>query len=209
MTRRHGGSRGSQFALGIAGNCPRGPIMRIPITFNSSVATNNQPDTGSASSPVMDSVQECVESHGEKHLKSDSISRRAPHEPPSKAITPIQRIEIVGVGGDGERYLVHAADLTDMGSCRKFEAMLDYCFDRTSEKPGSTLENVPELLDFSIDLEQMLANGESLQQDRPKGTLLNFELPPHMKTSSGDNSQGPAKVIEFRRPQSFNGSHSR
>ena len=183
--------------------------MRIPITFNSSIATNDQPDTGSASSPVVPSVQKCIESDSEQRVNSVSVSSHAAHGLRSIAITPIQRIEIVGVGGDGERYLVHASDLTDMDSCRKFEAMLDYCFDRTSEKPRSPQEELPELLDFSIDLEQMLANGGSLQQDRPKGTLLNFELPPHMKTSSGDNSRGPAKVIEFRRPQSLNGSHSR
>lgn len=182
--------------------------MRIPITSNSSVANNQQPELGSASSLVMDSVQKCVESDSEQHVKSDSISRRAADEQRSKAITPIQRIEIVGVGGDGERYLVHAADLTDMDSCRKFEAVLDYCSDRTSEKPGSPQEELPELLDFSIDLEQMLTNGEPVAQDRPKGTLLHFGLPPHMKISSGDYSRGPAKVIEFRRPQSLNGSHS-
>lgn len=164
---------------------------------------------GSASSPAMDSAQKCVESDREQHVKSDSISGHAAHEQRSKAITPIQRVEIVGVGSDGERYLVHVADLTDMDSCRKFEAVLDYCLDRTSEKPDSPHEELRELLDFSIDLEHMLANGEPVQQDRPKGTLLNFELPPYMKTSPGANSRGPAKVIEFRQPQPLNGSHSR
>jgi len=181
--------------------------MRIPITSNSSIATNNQRALGSAASPATDSVQKCVESDREQHAKSDSISPAA-HEQRSKAVTPIQRVEIVGVGGDGERYLVHVADLTDMDSCRKLEAVLDYCFDRTSERPGSPQEELPELLDFSIDLERMLANGEPVLQDRPKGTLLNFELTPPMKTSSGANSRGPAKVIEFRQPWSLNGSNS-
>ena len=183
--------------------------MRIPITSNSSIATNNQPPMGSASSPATDSVQRCDESESEQHQKGDLISNHAARERRSEPITPIQRIEIVGVGGDGERYLVHAMDLADMDSCRKFEAVLDYCFDRTGERSGAPQDELPELLDFSIDLERMLANGEPVLQGRPKGIVLNFEPPPHVKTSSGDNSRGPAKVIEFRRPQSLNGSHSR
>ena len=182
--------------------------MRIPITSNSSIATNNQPPMGSASSRATDSVQRCDESDSEQHQKGDLISNHAALEWRSEPITPIQRIEIVGVGGDGERYLVHAMDLADMDSCRKFEAVLD-CFDRTGERSGAPQDELPELLDFSIDLERMLANGEPVLQGRPKGILLNFEPPPHVKTSSGDNSRGPAKVIEFRRPQSLNGSHSR
>ena len=183
--------------------------MRIPITSNSSIATNNQPAMGSASSPATDSVPKCDESDSVQHQKGDLITNQAARERRSEPITPIQRIDIVGVGGDGERYVVYAMDLADMDSCRKLEAVLELCFDRTSERSGSPQDELPELLDFSIDLEKMLADREPVLQDRPKGTVLNFELPPHVKTSSGDNSRGPAKVIEFRRPQFLNGNHSR
>lgn len=181
--------------------------MRIPITFNSSIATNDQRDTGSTSSPVTDSARKLVESDSEQAFTSDSINSHAARERPSKPTPPIRWLELVGFGDDGERYLVYAADLNNMDSCRKFEAVLDYCFDGRSGKPGSPQDELPELLDFSIDLEKMLANGEPLQQDRPKGILLNFELPPHMNTESGANSRGPARIIDFRRSQFLNRRH--
>jgi hypothetical protein len=71
-----------------------------------------------------------------------------------------------------------------------------------------------ELLDFSVDIEQMLASGDSLQQDRPKCKVLQFELPAHMKAvppanlvNSSNSTGKAAQVIEFRRPDEERGFH--
>jgi hypothetical protein len=53
----------------------------------------------------------------------------------------------------------------------------------------------------------MLVSGDSLQQDRPKCKVLQFELPAHMKAvppanlvNSSTSTGKAAQVIEFRRP---------
>ena len=192
--------------------------MRIPVTSNSSIAKNQQPDIGSTSSPVMNSVQKHAESGIGQHLKSDFMSQSAVHERPNEPAhpsEPIRRFEIAGVCSDGGRHLLQVVDLADVDSFRKLGAILDCAFDGAADQPcasSSQPEDSAELLDFSIDLEQMLANKHSPEQDRPKGILLKFESLAHMKTAPGGNSRrlststgSPAKVIEFRRPQSFNG----
>jgi hypothetical protein len=69
-------------------------------------------------------------------------------------------------------------------------------------------DEVPDLLDFSIDIEQLLAGSDSLQPARLTDNVLKFEVPLHRKESvcarlvNSSNSTGAAaKLIEFRRPE--------
>jgi hypothetical protein len=103
--------------------------MRTPVTPDSLI---EQPKVVSAASPEIDPVQHHVEHDLEKRLQTDLISNDAPHEQ-SKLIplsTPRRCREIAGTCSGGERYVVQVFDLADMDS--------------------------NELLDLSIDIEQML-----------------------------------------------------
>jgi hypothetical protein len=100
------------------------------------------------------------------------------------------------------RHLVQEVNLAD--------AILVCRLNRRATNPESSAlhekEELPELLDFSIDIEKILGSCDSLQQERPKGRVLKWEVPVHMKTMppansvTSSNSTGTAKVIEFRRP---------
>ena len=168
--------------------------MRMPITSDS---LTGQPGVGSAPSPEVDTVQHRAEDALEKRLAADSICDHAPHESsnPIPLNTSIRRHKTVGICGACGRHLMPKVDPGD---------------DSARDEPGVLSspqeEELPELLDFSINIEQMLASGDSLQQDRPKGKLLKFEVPEHMravppvKLVDSSNSMGTAaKVIEFRR----------
>lgn len=175
--------------------------MRIPVNSNS---LTEQPGVASAPSPEVVTVQHHLEDAMETRSKIDFISDRASNEwrKPIVFSTPIRWSEIVGAC---EGHVVQEVDLTD--------TILGCRFNGERNEPGvlsspqEEQDELPELLDFSIDVERMLACGESLQQDRPKGKLLNFEVPAHMKTvspaklvNSSDSTGTAAKVIEFRRP---------
>ncbi|HEY4045626.1 MAG TPA: hypothetical protein VGM27_02065 [Acidobacteriaceae bacterium] len=144
-------------------------------------------------------------------MKTDFISDH-PSRERGKLIpwnTPIRRRESVGTYGGGARHLVQVIDLADIDSWRDLEAILNCRFDSARHEPAVLLspqEALPDLLDFSIDIEQMLTNGDSLQHDPPKGKVLKFELPAHMKAvapanlvNSSNSTGTAAKVIEFRR----------
>lgn len=128
--------------------------MRTPVNPDSLI---EQLQPFSAPSPEIDPAQHHVEHDLETRFQTDFISNDALHEQ-SKLIplsTPRRCREIAGTCAAGERHVVQVFDLADIDST--------------------------ELLDFSIDIEQMLASGDSLQQDRPKCKVLQFELPAHMK----------------------------
>lgn len=192
--------------------------MRTPITSDFLVERCGM---GSVPSPEMDTVQHRVEDVVEKSLRTDLMSDHASHErnKPIPLSTPIPWRDVVGSHGDGERYLVQVVDLADIGSPGNLPAIPGSRFDSARDENGvlsSRQEALPELLDssidslldFSIDIEGLLAKRDSVEQDRPKGKLLKFELPARMKgvpparLVDSSNSTGTApKVIEFRRPE--------
>jgi hypothetical protein len=187
--------------------------VRIPITI---ISSTEQPGVGSAPSPELHTVKQHVQGANENYLKTDYISDHLAHElsEPIPLSTPTRWNENVDTRGTGEQCLVQVVDLADMVSQRDLEGILD----RRSDTPRDQLElfsspqeALPELLDFSIDIEQILASGDSLQQDRPKGKLLKFEQAAHLKAvppvdvvDSSNSTRTPAKIIEFRRPESLN-----
>jgi hypothetical protein len=80
---------------------------------------------------------------------------------------------------------------------------------RTTKPEFATLhekEELPDLLDFNIDIEKILDGSDSLPQERPKGRVLKWEVPAYMTAMppanfvNSSNSTRAAKVIEFRRP---------
>jgi hypothetical protein len=180
--------------------------MRIPITPDSSIERHE-----------VVTMQHHIEDDLENRTQASVMSDDLPNEH-SKLVplsTPIPWCEIAGTSGAGQRYRVHVIDLADVDSKLNLEATLGCRVDSERDDagdPSSPQEAVPELLDFSIDIEQMLGNGDSVQQDRPRGKVLKFELPAHMKAmppASLVNSGKPARVIEFRRPEgerAFRGS---
>ena len=128
--------------------------MRTPVNPESLI---EQLELFSAPAPEIAPVQHHVEHDIEKRFRTDFISNDALHEQ-SKLIpssTPRRCREIAGTCGAGERQVAQVFDLADI--------------------------DFTELLDFSIDIEQMLASGDSLQQGRAKCKVLQFELPAHMK----------------------------
>jgi hypothetical protein len=147
---------------------------------------------GSALFPQMDSVQLDVLAGIEKRLvlQADSISNHAPDERRRKLIPwskLIRSLEIAGAGGANEPHPAQVVDLAEMDSWRDLEAILDCGFDH--------------------------ARDESRVLSR-KGEMLKFEPPPYMKAVHprnlvASNSTGTsARVLEFRRHESFNGRHS-
>jgi hypothetical protein len=118
------------------------------------------------------------------------------------------------VAGGGESHLVQVFDLTEVDSWRAVGAFTAVRFDdtrRDAEIPSSQAEELPELLDFSIDLEGILAEADALKPPRAPGKVLKFERPAHMKAapradlSNATSTTGlTARVLEFPRPEDRN-----
>jgi hypothetical protein len=139
-------------------------------------------------------------------MRTPVTSESALHEV-SKPIpwnTRLRWHQIASISGAGGRHPVPEANLAD--------AMLDCRSDSAPDDPGLAApcerEELPDLLDFSIDIEQLLAGSGSLQQARLDGKVLKFEVPLHMKgvrsanlVDSSSSAGAAAKVIEFRRPE--------
>ena len=182
----------------------RESTMQTPVTSESLTTLADQQGTDSARSSEVETPQAHVTHTMEKPSKTDFTSGQPLHER-SKPIpfnAPTGPHEIVDSYAPYGRHLVQGANLADgIVICR---------LSRRATKPEFTAphetEEFPELLDFSIDIEEILGSSDSLQQERPKGRVLKFEVPPHMKAMppasfvKPSNSTGAAKVIEFRRP---------
>jgi hypothetical protein len=176
--------------------------MQTPVTSESLTTLADQQRTDSARSSEVETPQANVTHTMEKHSKTDLTSGQPLHER-SKLIPfdiPTGQHEIVD--SYAPYGVVQGANLADpIVICR---------LSRRATKPEFTspheTEEFPELLDFSIDIEEILGSSDSLQQERPKGRLLKWEVPLHMKAMppasfvKPSNSTGVAKVIEFRRP---------
>jgi hypothetical protein len=159
----------------------------------------------SASLPEMYAVQHGVQDGMEKCSSRDA---EVPHELRSKLIpwrNLIRSLEVVGTSLDSEPHVVQVVDLAEMDSWRDVEAILGCGLDSAGDESGVInlpQETSPELLDLDIDIERSLDR----EQNRPKGKLLMFELPPHTnpvppRILFASNSTGtPAKVIGFRPP---------
>jgi hypothetical protein len=141
-------------------------------------------------------------------MRTFVTSESALHErsKPIPLNTRLRWHQIAAISGAGARHLVSEANIKDaMLGCRSDSS--------TQEQPGFAAapcetEEIPDLLDFSIDIEQLLAGSDSLQEARPKGKVLKFEVPSHMKgmrsanlVDSSNSAGTAAKVIEFRRPE--------
>lgn len=139
-------------------------------------------------------------------MRTPVPSESALHErsKPTPLNTRLRWHQIASISGAGGRHFVPEANLAD--------AMLDCRSDSTPDEPGLAApcekDELPDLLDFSIDIEQLLASSDSLQQARLKGNVLKFEVPLHMKgmrcaklVDSSNSAGAAAKLIEFRRPE--------
>ena len=160
--------------------------MQTPISSDSLMAVNKQPKTGSASFPETWN-------------------------------NLIRRLEVVGAGGTIEQHLVQAVDLADMDAWRNVQAILGCGLDFVRDEPG--VAGLPEealsgFLEFNVNIDQTPSDPDSVEQNHSKGKVLKFERPPHMRAASPRNSVASdstgisAKIIEFRRPESFNGKRS-
>jgi hypothetical protein len=181
---------------------------------------NKQPRAVSVLLPETDTLPHDVQDGIEKRLvlEADSISSDAPDERRKKLIpwsNLIRCLEVVGTGGAIEQHLVQSVDLQETDACRNEEAILGCGLDNAGDESGVIRlpqEALSELLDLNIDVQRTLGDPVFLEQSRTKGTVLKFELPPHMKAVPprnlvASNSTGTsAKVIEFRRPESLSGA---
>jgi hypothetical protein len=177
--------------------------MQTSVSSESLTSLTGQHGVGAAPSPQLDTSQPHTEHTIEKRSKSDFTSDHVLHEG-SKPIpfkAPRRPHEMVDDYGAYGRHLVEEANQAD--------AVLLFRLNRRAPLEFSDLheeEELPELLDFSIDIENLLGSCDSLQQERPKGRVLKWEVPAHRKAMppgnlvTSSNSTGPAKVIEFRRP---------
>jgi hypothetical protein len=176
--------------------------MQTPVTSESLTTLADQQRTDSARSSEVETPQAHVTHTMEKRSETDFTSGQPLHER-SKLIPfdmPTGQHEIVD--SYAPYGVVQGANLAD--------AIVICRLSRRATKPEFTAphetEEFPELLDFSIDIEEILGSSDSLQQERPKGRLLKWEVPLHMKAMppasfvKPSNSTGVAKVIEFRRP---------
>jgi hypothetical protein len=129
-------------------------------------------------------------------MRTPVTSESALHErsKPTPLNTRLRWHQIASISGAGGRRFVPEANLADS----------------TPDEPGLAApcekDELPDLLDFSIDIEQLLASGDSLQQAQLKGNVLKFEVPLHMKgmrcaklVDSSNLAGAAAKPIEFRR----------
>jgi hypothetical protein len=192
--------------------------VQTPISSDSLMATDKQPRMDSALFPEMDTAQHGVQDGIEKRLvlEADSISSDAPDERRKRLIpwsNLIRCLEVVGTGGAIEQHLVQAVDLAETDAWRNVEAILGCGFDSARDESGALglpQEALPELLNYNIETEQTLADPDFLEQKRPKGKVLKFEVPPHNAGSASsqfgcvERNGTPAKMLEFRRPESFN-----
>jgi hypothetical protein len=176
--------------------------------------TNKQPRIGSALFPEMEAVQHDVQDGIETPLvlEADSISTNASDERTRKLIpwsNLIRCLEVVGTGGAIEQHLMQAVDLAEMDAWRNVQAILGYGF--ACARDESTALSLPQealsgFLDFTAGIEQIPLGPDYIEQNRPKGKLLTFEQPPHMKPVqprnlvSSDSTGTSARILEFRRP---------
>ena len=178
--------------------------MQTPVTSESLTSLTDRLGVGSAPSPEVDTPQPHVEHTMVKRSKTDFTSGHAVHEgnQPIPFKSPIRPYHIVDNYDAYGRCLVQEVDLTDAILVCRLNM-------RAAHPESSTLdeeEELLELLDFGIDIEKILGSSDSLQQERPKGRMLKFEVPARMKAMPpanfvhSSNSTGAVKVIEFRRP---------
>ena len=188
--------------------------MHTPISSDPSMATNKQPRIGLALFPEMETVQHDVQDGIETRLvlQADSISTNASDERTRKLIpwsNLIRCLEVIGTGGAIEQHLMQAVDLAEMDAWRNVQAILGCGF--VCARDESTALSLPQealsgFLDFNIDPEQTPAEPDSIEHNRPKGKVLTFERPPHMKSVqprnlvSSDSTGTSARILEFRRP---------
>jgi hypothetical protein len=129
----------------------------------------------------------------------------------------IRCIEIVSTGGAIEQHLVQAVDLAETDAWRNVQSILGRGLDFVCDEPGVHClpqEALSGFQEFNVGIEQTPADPDSVEQDHPKGKVLTFQRPPHMKPVpprkfvASDSTGTSAKIIEFRRPESFNGKRS-
>jgi hypothetical protein len=164
---------------------PQEVDVQTPISSDSLIVINKQAGTGSASLPeTWNNLIRCL--------------------------------EVFGTGGAIEQHLVQAIDLAEMDAWRNVQAILSCGFDCVRDESGVLglpQEALSGFLDFNVDIEQIPLEPHSVEQKRPKGKVLKFERPPHMRAVpprnlvASDSTGTSAKIIEFRRPQSVNGNH--
>ena len=154
-------------------------------------------------------------------ISSDSlIAINKQHRMPSGLLPEtwnnlIRSLEVVGAGGTIEQHLVQAVDLADMDAWRNVQTILGCGLDFVRDEPG--VADLPQeapsgFLEFKVNIDQTPSDPDSVEQNHPKGKVLKFERPPHMRAVSprnlvaSDSTGISAKIIEFRRPESFNGN---
>ena len=188
--------------------------MHTPISSDPLMGTNKQPRIGLALFPEMETVQHNVQDGIEKRLvlEADSISTNAPDERTKKLIpwnNLIRCLEVIGTGGAIEQHLMQAVDLAEMDAWRNVQAILGCGFACTRDESAALSlpqEALSGFLDFDVDIEQIPLKPDSVEQNRPKGKMLTFERPPHMKPVqprnlvSSDSTGTSARILEFRRP---------
>ena len=154
-------------------------------------------------------------------ISSDSlIAINKQHRMPSGLLPEtwnnlIRRLEVVGAGGTIEQHLAQAVDLAEMGAWRNVQTILGCGLDFVGDEPGAAVlpqEALAGFLEFNVNIDQTPADPDSVEQDHPKGKVLKFERPLYMKAVSprnlvaSDSTGISAKIVEFRRPESFNGN---
>jgi hypothetical protein len=159
--------------------------VQTPICSDSLMAINKQPRTGSA--PL-----------------------------PERWNNLIRCLEIVSTGGAIEQDFVQAVDLAETDAWRNVQTILGCGLDFVRDESavlGLPQEAMSGFLDFNVDIEQMPLEPHSIEQKRPKGKVLKFERPAHMRAVpprnlvASDSTGTSAQIIEFRRPESVNGNH--
>jgi hypothetical protein len=159
--------------------------VQTPISSDSLIAINKQTRTGSAPLPEM-----------WRNL--------------------IRCLEIVGTAGSIEQPLVQMVDLGETDAWRNVQTILGCGLDLVryeSDVLDLPKEALSGFLEFDVDIEQTPLEPCSVEQNRPKGKVLTFERPPHMRAvpprnllASGSTGTS-AEIIEFRRPEPFNGNY--
>jgi len=159
--------------------------VQTPISSDSLIAINKQPRTGSAPLPEM-----------WRNL--------------------IRSLDVVSTGGAIEQHAMQAVNLADMDAWRNVQTILGCGLDLVryeSDVLDLPKEALSGFLEFDVDIEQTPLEPRSVEQNRPKGKVLKFERPPHMRAVPTRNlvasgSTGTSgEIIEFRRPEPFNGNY--
>ena len=159
--------------------------MQTPISSDSLMAINKQPRTG-------------------------------PTPLPERWNNLIRCLEVVSTGGAIEQHVVQAVDLAETDAWRNVQTLLSCGIDFVHDEAavvGLPQEALSGFLEFDVDIEQTPLEPRSVEQNRPKGKVLKFERPPHVRAvpprnlvASGSTGTS-AEIIEFRRPEPFNGNH--